>query len=126
MITRLQNRDLNEPASLRENLLLRLLRLLLPPHADNEDAADYLRSRIGQNHAYIGWVTVRPDTLIDRERVTEYETHPSPTRSALFNPGKTSRINVGHFMAQLLTKNDLWDQWKGKMPVIYNKDEVRN
>jgi hypothetical protein len=69
----------------------------------------------------IEWAVVRPDTLIDEDEVTEYELHPSPTRSAIFNPGKTSRINVGHFMADLIADSDIWTQWKGKMPVIYNK-----
>ena len=33
----------------------------------------------------------------------------------------TSRINVAHFMADLITDSDTWNRWKGKMPVIYNK-----
>jgi hypothetical protein len=41
--------------------------------------------------------------------------------SALFDPGKSSRINVGHFMAGLMTDDALWHKWKGQMPVIYNK-----
>jgi hypothetical protein len=69
----------------------------------------------------IEWVAVRPDSLIDEDRVTEYEVHPSPIRSATFNPGKTSRINVGRFMADLITDDDLWNRWKGQMPVIYNR-----
>ena len=44
-----RNRDLNEPISLAQKCVIGLLRLLLPPHADNEDAADYLRTKIGQN-----------------------------------------------------------------------------
>jgi hypothetical protein len=97
-----------------------LLRLLLPPHPDNEKAADYLRVNIGQNNPYIEWVAVRPDNLINEEIVSEYSLHISPTRSALFNSGKTSRINVGHLMARLITNGDLWNKWKGQMPVIYN------
>ena len=65
--------------------------------------------------------SVRPDTLINEDNVTEYELYASPIRSALFNPGKTSRINVGNFMARLIVENDLWNKWKGQMPVIYNK-----
>jgi len=53
--------------------------------------------------------------------VSEYEIHPSPTRSAIFNAGQTSRINVGHFMAELVTDDETWNKWKGQMPVIYNK-----
>ena len=42
-----RNRDLNEPISFTEKFIVGLLRLLLPPHSDNEQAADYLRSKIG-------------------------------------------------------------------------------
>ena len=88
---------------------------------DNEKAADYLRTQIGQDDGTIEWSAVRPDSLIDRDEVTEYEVHPSPTRSAILNPGSTSRINVAHFMARLITEDEPWDKWKGQMPVIYNK-----
>ncbi|SHE69149.1 NAD(P)-dependent oxidoreductase [Pedobacter caeni] len=114
------NRDLNEPVSFGQKIMIGLLRLLLPPHPDNEKAADYLRQKIGQSNPFIEWVAVRPDSLIDLEKVTTYSLHASPTRSALFNPGQTSRINVAHFMAQLLTDQAIWKNWKGQMPVIYN------
>jgi hypothetical protein len=60
--------------------------------------------------------------LTDADQVSEYSTHPSPTRSAIFNPGKTSRINVADFMARLITDAALWDEWKGRMPVVYNRE----
>jgi nucleoside-diphosphate-sugar epimerase len=44
----------------------------------------------------------------------------SPTRSPIFEVGSTSRINVAHCMAELLTGEALWRTWKGRMPVIYN------
>lgn len=115
-----RNRDIDEPFSIGEKIVTRLLRVLLPPHPDNEKAADLLRVNIGQKDPSIEWIAVRPDGLIDQEKVTEYTAHISPTRSPIFNPGKTSRINVGHFMARLITDDDLWNTWKGKMPVIYN------
>lgn len=119
-----RNRDLNEPISFAERCVIGLLRLLLPPHVDNEKAADYLRTQICQNDQFIEWITVRPDGLIDELEVTEYEVHPSPIRSAIFNAGKVSRINVAHFMAQLVSDNSLWNKWKGQMPVIYSSEEV--
>ncbi|MEX2596881.1 MAG: NAD(P)-binding oxidoreductase [Salibacteraceae bacterium] len=115
------NRDLPESVSPAERIVLGLIRALLPPHLDNEHAADFLRTDIGQDHPLVEWVVVRPDTLIDQDTKSEYDLHASPTRSALFNPGKTSRINVGYFMAKLLSDSDLWNKWKGQMPVIYNK-----
>jgi hypothetical protein len=116
-----RNRDLHEPISFGQRCVIWLLRLLLPPHVDNEKAADHLRVVIGQNDEAIEWVAVRPDTLTDEDRVTEYVVHPSPTRSAIFDAGKTSRINVAHFMADLITDGDTWARWKGRMPVIYNE-----
>ena len=124
-----RNRDLSEPISFGQKCVIGILRLLLPPHVDNEKAADYLRTNLGQNNPFIEWVAVRPDGLIDEDKVTEYEIHPSPIRSAIFDAGKTSRINVGHFMATLISDNELWNKWKGQMPVIYNKsynDELKN
>lgn len=115
------NRDLDEPRSLGERCVIGLIRLLVPPHTDNEGAADYLRTSVDPNEGAIEWVAVRPDTLVDEDSVTEYEVHPSPTRSAVFNAGKTSRINVAHLMAELMTDDDTWSRWKGRMPVIYNQ-----
>ncbi len=83
-------------------------------------AADYLRLFNGYTNPNIEWVVVRPDTLINEEFTSKYSLHASPIRSAIFNPGKTSRINVGHFMARLIVNDELWNKWKGQMPVIYN------
>jgi nucleoside-diphosphate-sugar epimerase len=115
------NRDIPERVSFAQSCAIRLIRLLLPPHIDNENAADYLRTKVGKDDRAIEWVVVRPDSLVDSSDVTEYEVFPSPIRSALFNAGVTSRINVGHFMAELITDDDVWNRWKGQMPVIYNK-----
>lgn len=115
------NRDLNERVSFGQKCAVGLIRLLLPPHVDNEQAADYLRTRVGQNNQFIEWVVVRPDNLLNENVVSEYELHPSPTRSAIFDAGKTSRINVADFMYDLITDNAVWNQWKGQMPVIYNR-----
>jgi len=121
-----RNRDLNEPISLGQKMVVGLIRLLLPPHVDNEKAADYLRTEVGQTDNFIEWVAVRPDNLVNDDKVTQYEVYPSPIRSAIFNAGTTSRINVGNFMAKLTTENDVWNKWKGQMPVIYNITAEKN
>ncbi len=115
------NRDLDEPISLAQKVVIGLLRLLLPPHVDNEQAADYLRTQIGQQDGQIEWVAVRPDGLIDADEVTPYESYPSPIRSAIFEAGQVSRINVAHFMAELITNDECWQQWRGQMPLIYSR-----
>ena len=118
-----RNKDMAEHISSGEKIVAGLLRLLIPPYPDNEKAADYLRMRVGQNNPHIQWVVIRPDNLINEQRVTNYSLHKSPTRSAVFNSGNTSRINVAHFMTRLVLDNNLWNKWKGQMPVIYNDSE---
>ena len=119
-----RNRDLNEPRSFPQRFVIALLRLLLPPHSDNEQAAEYLRTVIGQEDKTIEWTAVRPSGLIDEEKVSEIEVYPSPIRSIL-KDGQVSRINVGYFMADLITDDKTWNKWKGQMPVIYNKASLK-
>ncbi|MGS1010903.1 NAD(P)-dependent oxidoreductase [Achromobacter anxifer] len=115
------NRDLAEPVPFRQKCVVGLVRLLLPPHADNEQASDYLRTQVGQTDAMVEWAVVRPDSLHNADAVTGYEVHPSPTRSAIFNAGATSRIHVAHFMAELATDTATWSRWRWRMPVIYDQ-----
>lgn len=115
------NKDILEKRSIAEKSVMFLLRNLLPPQKDNEKAAEYLRTQIDKDNGIIEWAAVRPDTLINESKVSEYEIYSSPIRSPIFHAGVTSRINVGHFMAELITNNEIWNKWKGKMPVIYNK-----
>lgn len=118
-----RNRDLDEPASMAQRAVIGLLRVVLPPQADNEQAAEVLRTEIGQHHATVQWAAVRPDSLTDEDAVTDYRLFPSPIRG-LFNPGKTSRINVAHFMAQLIDDDATWQAWQGQMPTVYNAESV--
>ena len=115
---------MDERISFGQKCIIGLLRLMLPPHVDNEKAANYLRTKIGQDHQQIQWVAVRPDSLTNAERVTDYEVFESPTRSAIFDAGTTSRLNVADFMAKLINSDQTWDAWKGKMPVIYNSESA--
>ncbi len=115
------NRDVPEKPPLSQRLVVALLRLVLPPHVDNEQAADVLRLQVGQNHDKLEWVIVRPDGLIDEEEVSDYDIHTSPIRNPIFDAGQTSRINVADFMSELSLNTDLWNTWKGQMPVIYNR-----
>lgn len=116
-----RNAALAERVSLPERAALGLLRWCVPPHADNETAAAVLQERIGSRHAMIEWSVIRPDALKNTPSISPYTLHPSPIRSALFNPGKASRINVAHAMASLMTQHDLWQQWRSQMPVLYNQ-----
>ena len=63
------NRDIDEPISFAQKCVIAALRLLLPPHVDNEEAADFFRSDIGQESKDIEWTVVRPDTLVNLDEV---------------------------------------------------------
>ena len=113
-----QNPELGEARTWYERGLLFLLRHGLPPHRDNETAAEFLNQRIGKNNKDIEWCSVRPDSLIDAE-VSPYEIVESPT-TGIFTGRPTSRSNVARFMTQLIESAELWNTWKFRMPVIMN------
>lgn len=106
----------------KERIVMSILRKVLPPQRDNELALEYLLDNAGTGNKHIEWTAVRPDGLVDEDEVSEYTVHPSQVRSPIFDPGKTSRINVADFMARLLKEKKLWEEWKFKTPVIYNRE----
>ncbi len=112
----------HERVSIWQRLVVQAIRMLIPPHADNEAAVAFFQNKIGQSNPNVQWVVVRPDSLINEDGVTPYHIQASPSRSAIFDPGKTSRINAAHFMTELMTDSDTWSQWVGQMPVIYNTE----
>jgi len=115
------NTQQKEKFTFGESLVMGMMRILLPPQRDNDRALKYLEENIKEENE-LEWVAVRPDTLITDDQVTEYEIFESPQRSPIFNAGKTSRINVAHFMMKLTLNEELWKEWKYKTPVLYNKE----
>jgi len=77
-----QNPDLEENRSRFDRGLLTLLRHTLPPHRDNETAAEYLHNTVGKENKSIEWCCVRPDSLINAE-VSPYDITESPTTGIL-------------------------------------------
>lgn len=116
------NKNLGEKNTFREELILSLLKILLPPHKDNVLAGDHLVYEVGESDK-IEWIAVRPDSLFDEESNSKYEIYEKIIRSPIFNAGMTSRINVAHFIVDLFVDKSLWEIWKYKTPVIYNKEK---
>lgn len=116
------NSEMNEKRNWYERGLLFLLRHLLPPHSDNEMAAEHLQRNIGRDNQYVGWCSVRPDSLIDTE-VSSYDIVGSPV-TGILTGRPTSRANVAHFMAELIEDEELWTTWQFKMPVIMNSKAI--
>jgi nucleoside-diphosphate-sugar epimerase len=101
-----------------ERSVLWLLRYLVPPHADNEQAAAYL----AENHktsTTIEWVVVRPTDLKEAE-VSKFQLYDKPPGS-LFGSGIATKANVAQFMVELvLNKDNQWEQYKYQMPVLHD------
>ncbi|MEE9428659.1 MAG: NAD(P)-binding oxidoreductase [Paracoccaceae bacterium] len=113
-----KNPDSDARRTFTERSLQALLRVALPPHRDNENAATYLRQQIGNNSAHIEWCAVRPDTLINAD-VSDYVIQQSPVTN-LLSGRPTSRANVAQFMVALTQGKTLWQEWKFRMPVVMN------
>lgn len=90
----------------------------MPPARDNQRAANFLHDDAGMANQFIQWVAVRPDTLREGD-ITEYTLHEGLVNS-LFAPGSTNMSSVAHFMCELVTDPEAWDDWKGKFPVVIN------
>jgi nucleoside-diphosphate-sugar epimerase len=101
-----------------ERAVLATIRGLLPPAKDNQRAADFLCREIGADNPFVQWVAVRPDTLLDGD-VSEYAVHEGLV-SSLFKPDSTNMANVAHCMCELATDPKVWNDWKGKLPVVVN------
>lgn len=102
-----------------ERLLLSVLRAAVPPARDNQAAADFLVREIGPDSTAVEWVVVRPDTLLEGD-VCKYRLSEELVDS-LFKPGQTNMACVAHFMCELVTDDEVWRRWKGRMPVIVNE-----
>jgi putative NADH-flavin reductase len=99
--------------SFTDRFTLGFLRTLIPPHADNEQAAAYL-----EDHKEMNWSVVRPTNLVDAKEATgEYSLQDSPSGD-LFGSDTVSRANVAHFIVELITNPKMWEQYKHKMPVM--------
>ena len=106
------------PRGYGEGLLLLLLDYLLPPHADNVAVLRYLDKEVdGGKNPHVAFCAVRPSDMHDTAAPSPYTVH-ATLQNGIFNAGSTSRANVGAFMADLVTKANVWAEWVGKHPQI--------
>jgi hypothetical protein len=101
-----------------EKGFLWMLRAVLPPARDNQEAADFLCETVGTSSSFVQWAAVRPDSLLEGD-VSEYTLHDNLV-SSLFRPDSTNIANVAHFMCELVSSDVAWARWSGKLPVIVN------
>jgi len=103
------------PRGLMERLVLLLLWLLLPPHADNMGVAECLHREMRSNR-YVECVGVRPSDMRDGD-AGAFTVHDT-LQNGIFNAGTTTRANVGEFMADLVTEPSSWQRWRNTFPHI--------
>ncbi len=101
-----------------EKAVVWIIRSMVPPAEDNQQAANFLHESFGMTSPFVQWVAVRPDTLLDGD-ISEYTLHEGHV-SSLFAPDSTNMANVANFMCELFVNPKVWDDWKGKLPVIIN------
>lgn len=106
----------DDQRSRTERFVLFLLRHLVPPHADNEQAAAYLLNAVGTGN--MEWVAIRPTDLIDGD-ATEYKLMDKPP-GGLFGDGVATRANVAKCMVDMITDDKLFQEHKRCMPVLHD------
>ncbi len=89
-----------------------LLRGVLPPARDNQEAADFLHDSTGTSSSYVRWAAVRPDTLLEGD-VSEYTLHENLV-SSLYRPNSTNRAIIAHFMREMVRSEVALDRWSGR------------
>jgi len=110
---------LDPPRGCVERFVLWLLTKLLPPHADNMAVVAYLHEHVsGGKNPHVAFCAVRPSDMKDGD-ASDFTLH-GTLQNGLFKAGTTTRANVGEFMANLVTKPDVWAEWKTSYPQILN------
>ena len=104
-----------------ERAFLRAMCSVLPPAMDNQRAADFLLEKVPPTNPFLQWVVVRPDSLLEGG-ITDYALSDGLVDS-VFSPGSTNMANIAHFMCDLVTNENTWNAWRGKLPVIVNVPE---
>lgn len=100
--------------------ILGLLERVIPPHADNVATARFLYNEVAEaRNPHVEFCAVRPDMLTDDE-ASPHAAHAAHQGTSFFSPGLTSRANVGLFMADLLTVQGRWAQWRNSFPHVLN------
>jgi len=109
----------DDQRSLTERFVISLLRALVPPHPDNEQAALYLHKNIGQTIPNLEWTVVRPTDLVDGT-VGKYVLYDKPQGSLFGSGNVATRANVAQCMVDLLLADRLWKEQVYQMPVIHD------
>jgi hypothetical protein len=109
----------DDQRSFGDRVVLSLLRLLVPPHVDNEEASAYVLSLApSDDPSSPEWCIVRP-TNLQEGPPQKYVLHSKPPEG-LFGDGIVTRATVARFIVDLLTDSAKWNSYKYQTPVIHD------
>ncbi|KAI8899969.1 hypothetical protein BC833DRAFT_583536 [Globomyces pollinis-pini] len=86
---------------------------LVRPFVDSRETGRYLASIKSQ---YVDWCAVRPCNFVEGEQKPYTVTE--DIKVSVFSDATIQIGSIGHFISELATKDELWGQWKGKMPFL--------
>ena len=107
----------DDKRTLGDRIVQFLLRHLLPPHRDNETAAEYIFTKT--DNPNLEWTVVRPTDLVDGD-VSKYELFDKPQDSLFGGDGVATRANVAKSMVDMIMTEKLWEEWKFRWPVVHD------
>ena len=75
----------------------------------------YLHTEASAN-PHVDFVAVRPSDMVDGDE-RPYSVF-ATLQNGIFNAGSSTRANVGAFMADLVTKTEVWTKWRNGYPQL--------
>mmetsp|Transcript_23787 Transcript_23787/g.49280 ORF Transcript_23787/g.49280 Transcript_23787/m.49280 type:complete len:262 (+) Transcript_23787:117-902(+) len=112
----------DDKRSVTQRCALSIIRNLVPPHKDNERAASFIVTKRKEDNPHLEWTVIRPTDLVNDGVGTKYELFAKPQKYLFAGSSEcvATRANVARSMVDLVLAEDLWDEWKFKMPVVHN------
>jgi nucleoside-diphosphate-sugar epimerase len=106
----------DDKLTLFASTIIVLCRFLMPHHVDNEAVASYLYNLADTGN--MEWIAVRPTILVNGNP-TEYKLY-NNRFYGLFGSAVVTRANVAKCMVDLSTNDELFAEYKFRMPVLYD------
>ncbi|KAI8808057.1 hypothetical protein BJ742DRAFT_809623 [Cladochytrium replicatum] len=101
-----------------EKALLSAIHCAVVPVEDSQKAFDFISST---DSPFIEWVVVRPDHFIEGD-AAEYVIR-EKIEVGILAQRDIHMSSIAHFMCRLIADNNLWEEWKGRSPVLYDKHQ---
>ncbi|KAJ3276028.1 hypothetical protein HDV01_006198 [Terramyces sp. JEL0728] len=102
----------NDSRPFTDKLIIGSIRWLTPFN-DSRQSAEYISTLKDKE-----WCCVRPVNFVDG--TGEYEVFENASKS-VFAGAAAKMDSIADFMSKLATDEQLWGQWKNKMPMLYDK-----